>query len=144
MYRDVCTHCKALCCTLVTPPLTKKERQKIIDAGFPNHFKKITEDVYVIKPGRSNVCPYLKDDYSCLIQDVKPRLCSLWPVIPYDKNNTRGCLIIHCPLFPLLSKETIETAMKEAANIPRSVIDLLWQLSPEMKEKYKKFEYERR
>ncbi|MFH1014233.1 MAG: YkgJ family cysteine cluster protein [Thermoplasmatota archaeon] len=142
-YRNICTQCKAYCCTLVTPPITEKEKQKILKAGFPDHFEKIEKNLYTIKSEHTNKCPYLKNDYSCSIHTVKPHLCNLWPVVPYNKNNTRGCLLIKCPLFPFLSKKTIDATMKKAATIPLPLVEHLWKLPSKMKEKYKKFDYKK-
>lgn len=142
-YRTICTQCKAYCCTLVVPPVTEKEKQKILKAGFPNYFKKIEKNLYIIQSEHTKKCPYLKEDYSCSIQSVKPNLCKLWPVVPHYKNDTRGCLIIKCPLYSYLSKETIDNTIKKTANIPIPIIKYLWSLPKEMKEKYKKFDYQK-
>lgn len=142
-YRTICTQCRAYCCTLITPPVTEKEKQRIIKAGFPDRFEKIEKNLYAIKSEHTNKCPYLKNDYSCSIHAVKPHLCNLWPVVPYNKNNTRGCLLIKCPLFPFLSKKTIDATMKKAATIPLPLVEHLWKLPSKMKEKYKKFDYKK-
>jgi Fe-S-cluster containining protein len=141
--KSVCQKCKALCCRLVTPPVTEKEKQRILKAGFPDYFEKIDTDLYKIKSQDKKPCPYLKKDYSCSIHNVKPMLCALWPVVPQYKNKKRGCLIIKCPLYPYLPKEFIEGSIKEAEKIPLHIIEELWNLSPEMKEKYKRFEYQK-
>ena len=142
-FMSVCKRCNAWCCTNVTPPVTKQEKERIINAGFPNHFEKIEKNLYVITSEHTTKCPYLKNDCSCSIHAVKPDLCKLWPVVPHNKNNTRGCLVIKCPLFPFLSKKNIDTAMEQAAAIPLPVVEHLWKLPSAMKEKYKKFDYEK-
>ena len=141
--KSVCQECKAFCCRLVTPPVTEKEKQQILKAGFPDFFEKIGTDLYRIKSQDKKRCPYLKKDDSCSIHNVKPELCALWPVVPYYKNKKRGCLIIKCPLHSYLPKKFIDDSMREAKNIPLHIIEQLWKLSPEMKEKYKRFDYQK-
>jgi len=141
-YLDVCTKCKALCCNLVLPPVTEEERNMVLEAGFPDYFTKVDINIYAIKPGDKGQCPYLKDDYSCEIHQIKPIFCKIWPVIPRDKDNKRGGIIIKCPLYPLLSKDELEKAKKEGENVPLACIHHLWNISEETKQKYKVFEYE--
>jgi len=143
MFYTVCSHCKAYCCTLLLPSLTHKERQQILKAGFPDYFKKIQKDLYVIKSDSASKCPYLKEDYLCSIHKVKPNLCKLFPVVPFYKNKKRGCVIIQCPLYPFLSKEVIDKMVKKAAKIPLHIIEYLWDISYKEKEKYKRFDYQK-
>lgn len=139
---QVCIHCKAFCCTLVRPPVTQIEKQDILDAGFKDYFIKVKNGIFTIKAAENGTCPYLKNDYSCEIHHVKPKLCKVWPIIPFYKNNNRGYIVIKCPLFSYLSKNELQQAHKEAEEIPLSIIKHLWNISPDMKKKYKQFEYE--
>ena len=141
--QSVCYHCKAYCCTLVLPPITNSERQRILDAGFQDHFEKIQKNLFIIKSDSISKFPYLTKNYSCSIHKVKPHLCRLWPVVPSYKNKKRGCVIIHCPLFPFLSNEVIDKKVKEALKMPIHIIEYLWVISSKKKEKYKKFEYKK-
>jgi len=141
-FLSVCNHCKAWCCTLVRPPVTEQEKLDILAAGFNDYFTKDEDDIYTIKPDSNGICPYLKDDYSCEIHQVKPKLCKIWPVIPRYKNNKRDYIVIKCPLFPELSREELKKAKKKAETISTPIIQHLWAISPEMKRKYKQFEYE--
>lgn len=142
-FHTVCSRCKAYCCTLVLPPVTDTERQQILSAGFPDRFEKIKEDLYIITPDSSSKCPYLTKECSCSIHTVKPHLCMLWPVIPSYTNKKRGCVIVQCPLFPFLSKDSIEKAVHEAEQVPLPIIEYLWGISAETKEKYKRFTYQK-
>ena len=142
-FLEVCNQCKALCCTLLRPPVTEKEKQDILKAGFKDHFTKIRDGVYAIKSRNNGNCPYLKEDYSCEIHRVKPTLCKVWPVIPHYQNNKRDCIVIKCPLFPLISKKEFQQTKKEAERIPLPIVQHLWNISPAMKQKYKRFEYEK-
>ena len=138
----VCIQCKAFCCTKVKPPITEQEKRKILESGYKDYFHKIDKGVYTITSGSDKKCPYLKSDYTCQIHKVKPKLCQLWPIIPHYKKNKRGCLVIKCPIYPLLTEEEIQKAKKEANTIPINIINHLWNVSPETKQEYKKFEYE--
>lgn len=141
-YIATCTKCKAFCCTLFLPPITAQERQIILDAGNPDHFKKLSDDVYQIIPDKNGVCPYLSTEYQCTIQEIKPTLCRIWPVVPHDKHTKRGAIVIKCPLYPLLSKQDIDHSKKEGETISPAVIAHLWNISEDTKDKYKVFDYE--
>ena len=141
-FLTVCNKCKALCCTLVLPPITENERNDIIDAGFPDYFTKKANGIYTIKPTNQGKCPYLSHNDSCIVHKVKPQLCRVWPIVPRIKNNKKEYIIIKCPIFPLLSEDDIKNSKKEAEKIPSEIINQLWNISNELKEKYKKFEYE--
>ena len=141
-FLPVCNKCNALCCTLVLPPVTKKEKNDIVNAGFPDYFIQIESGIYTIKPTDQGKCPYLSCGDSCTIHQVKPQLCRVWPVIPHYKNNKRGYIVIKCPLFSQLSKEDIKCAKKEAETISIPIIQKLWNISPEIKQKYKVYDYE--
>ena len=141
-FHDVCNRCKAYCCTIVRPPVTEKERQDVLNAGFKDHFIDLGNEIYKIKPGKNDNCPYLKNDYSCEIHTVKPNLCRVWPVVPRSRNTKRSCIVIKCPLYHHLSKGELEQAKKEAEIIPLPIIRHLWTISPKFKNKFKIFEYE--
>ena len=141
-FLKVCNQCKAFCCTAVRPPVTEKERQDILNAGFKDYFINIGNGIYEIQAGENGQCPYLKNDYTCEIQSVKPNLCRIWPIIPYFENNKRGYLLIKCPLSPYLSKKELEQAKKEAEDIPLLIIQHLWNISKEKKNQFKKYEYQ--
>jgi len=140
-FLTVCKKCKALCCTLVLPPVTEEERNAILKAGFTDHFTHIGNGIYTIKPTEQGKCPYLTFDDSCEIHQVKPKLCSVWPVIPHYKNNKRGFIVVKCPLFSQLPKGAIDQAKKEAETIPLPIIHHLWNISSETKKKYKVYDY---
>jgi len=142
VFLATCKQCKSFCCTLVRPPVTEQERENILKAGFNDYFIHVGNGIYDMESGDNERCPYLKHDYSCEIHSVKPELCRIWPVIPRYKNNKRDCIVIKCPLFPHLSEKEIMQAKKEAETLPLSIIEHLWDISPEIKKKYKVFEYE--
>lgn len=141
-FLPTCKRCHAFCCTIVTPLLTPQERDIILQAGYPNRFIKITNDVYRIRPNNRGECPYIQSNYTCEIHHVKPKLCSIWPVIPRNNNNKRSTIVIKCPLFTFLSEDELQQAKKEACAISPSVIFHLWNISSVNKDKAKRFKYE--
>jgi Fe-S-cluster containining protein len=140
-FLTTCEQCQAFCCKLVKPPITEKEKDDIVNAGFADHFICIDKGIYAIQSTKNNLCPYLKKDYSCEIHQVKPALCRIWPVIPRYKNNKRSCIILHCPLYTSLTKKEINQAKQEANTIPIPILEHLWNISPETKQKYKRYTY---
>ncbi len=141
-FLKACTTCKAFCCTAVMPLLTKQEKNKILAAGFNDSFIEIEKGIYTIKSSKDHTCPYLTAEYSCKIQNVKPKLCKTWPVIPRYEQHKRTFMVIQCPLYPSLSKQEIQQAKKEAATIKQRIVLLLWSISPDLKQEYKRFQYE--
>jgi Fe-S-cluster containining protein len=142
-FLKICKDCKAFCCTLVIPPVTEQEKEKILKEGFEDHFKYIGNGIYEITKDKNKACPYLQKDMTCEIQSVKPELCKLWPIIPYIKNNKRSFIVIKCPIYSYLSKEDIIQAKKEAEAISDIVVELIWDIPEKIKNKYKQFEYEK-
>ncbi len=140
-FLNLCNECNAFCCRQRLPPISTNEKKRILDAGYENNFLHLKDDIYTIIPSNKGCCPYLKSDNSCKIQDVKPTFCRIWPIVPRIRNDKRAYLIIKCPIFCLLSKEDIEKSKKEAEKIPEETIIQLWDISDDLKEKYKKFEY---
>ena len=138
---EICRGCNTFCCKLVKPPLTEKEKQDIIKNGGKDCFIEVEKGVYNIKSEKESFCPYL-DDYICKIHDVKPKLCKVWPVVPRIIDDKRSFIVIKCPLYKHLTKEDIDKAKRECEEIPDLIVERLWNISPEMKEKYKIFEYE--
>lgn len=96
-----------------------------------------------MKPKDNNRCPYLQQNNTCKIHNVKPALCKIWPVVPRYINKKRSNIIIKCPLYPYLTQNDIKQAKKEAKAIPAFIIHHLWKISDEVKEKYKRFEHEK-
>jgi len=141
-FLSICKRCHAFCCTIATPFLKTQERDKILQAGYADRFIKITNEIYQIRANNRKECPYLQNDYTCEIHEVKPKLCSVWPIIPRNINNITRTIVIKCPLFPLLSKEELQKAQEEACTISDSVLFHLWNISLENKDKAKRFEYD--
>lgn len=141
-YIKICTNCRAFCCTAHRPPVTEEEKNTITEAGHANCFVKVKDGIYEIEE-KDGKCPYLQKDYSCKIQEVKPSLCKTWPIIPRYKNDKRDCLLVKCPLFPLLSTKDLDNAKEEARKIPIALVKQLWTISEKTKNEFKKYEYEK-
>lgn len=141
-FLEVCKNCEAYCCGIVRPPVTEKEREEVLGAGYQDYFIEVKNGIYEIKPTRKRLCPYLTEGYSCEIHVVKPQLCRVWPVVPRLRNEKLSFLVIKCPLYQYLSAGEVEQAKREAGCIPRSIITQLWIVSSELKNKFKVFEYE--
>jgi len=137
-----CKECRAFCCTAHRPPVNEKEKNAIINAGYADFFVKVKKGIFELI-SKDRRCPYLLDDFSCEIQEVKPSLCKAWPVIPRCKGNIREFFITKCPLFYHLSEEDIKKAKDEAKKIPKDIVDQLWTLSEEIRKDFKKFDYEK-
>jgi len=149
-YLSVCQKCNALCCKLGGTNLTKKEVDRVLAKGFKNHFVQITPEVYELKSKPDGVCPYLKEDLSCEIHEVKPIICTSWPVFPEFDNGKIDHILINCPLTRTLSKEEIEECKKESSmvNLKVSKITCDYASVPEsqrkmIKEIYKIIETEK-
>ena len=141
-FLKVCKACDTFCCKQRLPPISIKEKEEILNMGNENYFIPLKDDIYTIKALENGSCPYLKSDNTCHIHNVKPDLCKIWPIVPRIKNNKKEYIVIKCPIFPLLSEDDIKNSKKEAEKIPSEIINQLWNISNELKEKYKKFEYE--
>ena len=141
-FLKICNNCNAFCCRQRLPPITNKEKEKILKMVNEDHFHKINDDIYTIKTLENGSCPYLTSNNTCQIHKVKPDLCKIWPIIPRIKNNQTEFIVIKCPIFPLLSEDDIQNAIKEAKEISSKIIHQLWNIPSEIKNRYKKFEYE--
>jgi Fe-S-cluster containining protein len=113
-YLDICQKCKASCCKLGGTNLTKEEVDRVLNKGFENNFVEVKPGIYELKADENGVCPYLEEDHSCKIHDVKPLICTCWPIFPeYDRGKINHELI-NCPLAKQMSEEEIEKCRKES------------------------------
>jgi Fe-S-cluster containining protein len=136
---EICKKCKAHCCKLGDLTVTDKEMDRILKAGFPNHFIRISKGRYDIK-SKNGRCPYLKKDYSCQIYKVRPKFCMIWPINPEYRENKIEFNVIKCPLFPYLSETDINNAKNIALQIPLDMIKEIWEIPPRFKKRLDKFE----
>ena len=118
---NICRKCKATCCKLGGTDFTKKEMQRIVNAGHKIKFKKINENHYEFKTNKKAECLYLKND-ACTIYNERPSACRCWPVeYPDFEGKKKRFTLVYCPLTPYLSKEYIQQLKKIANKIPRKL-----------------------
>ena len=122
-YLHVCQKCQALCCKLGGTNLTKEEVDRILNKGFENHFIKIKEEIYELKSNNDGTCPYLNKDFSCKIQEVKPMICTCWPIFPEFEDGKINHVQINCPLTKNMKKEEIEKCKSESLCVPLEVAE---------------------
>ena len=137
-YLKPCKECNASCCRFGGPIVTEIEREIIVRAGYQDYFIKSDDGLYVVE-GVDYACPYLDDKNSCSIQEVKPRLCRIWPVVPFDKNGERKYMIAECPLTPYVSEGELEEGKKDAEKLPIEIIKRTWNLPEEVQKRVRKF-----
>jgi len=119
--KDVCTKCGADCCKMGGAEFTKKEMDKVISAGFPAHFRKISEDHFETAT-KDGVCAYLGKDSLCSIHSLRPKMCKGWPVHLDFKDGKKIYLLMECPLTPLLSKSDISKMKKQMSGYTEEVL----------------------
>jgi Fe-S-cluster containining protein len=135
--KKTCIKCGAKCCFLGGPIVTKKERNKILKTGFKNVFVKF-EKYYSVK-SKNGKCPFLRDRL-CLINDVKPLMCRIWPVYPVLKGNKRKFMVLDCPLTKQLSQKELQKLKIKAKKLPKELsADKITDLSPLIKKRLNKF-----
>ncbi len=117
----ICKKCGAKCCNLGGSDITEKERENILNAGYPDHTLMISENHYefISKKGR---CPYLKKDNSCGIQKAKPLACQCFPVHPEFVDGKKEYLLAQCPLGKALPREMILEMRDRATKYPDKII----------------------
>ena len=122
-YLDICKKCKASCCKLGGTNLTKEEVDRVLVKGFENNFIEIKPGIYELKSNEDGVCPYLQEDFSCKIHDVKPLICTCWPIFPeFDKGKINH-ILINCPLVKKMPKEDIEKCKKESLCVTMKIAE---------------------
>ena len=121
-YLDICKKCGASCCKGESPVVSEKKKKAILNSGHEDHFVKLENNLYRI--GSGGKCPYLNDDFSCDIQEVKPETCKLWPVVPeYDREREKVFIMVaNCKLREELSEDEVEKAKQKAKDIPLEII----------------------
>lgn len=102
--RRTCAVCGALCCKLGGAVATSHEVQAIVEAGYENHFQKISNDVLITHWGTKGECPYLHDN-ACSIYEVRPFRCRAFPV--HQDSDGRLYLSL-CPISSRLDETDIE------------------------------------
>lgn len=125
--KEICVKCKSLCCKVGGPIITKKEKDRILKAGFKDHTISIGR--YYVFDTKNAICPYLKNNL-CMLQKVKPLLCKTHPVFPVWRGKKKRYIILDCPLTPYLTEKDIQNLKQKASKIQRGVIDTMCSFSP--------------
>lgn len=95
--------------------------EKVLDAGHPDFFIEINLDQFELR-SRDAVCPYLAEDFSCTIHDLRPPACRAWPVHTSCEGGGREFLLMDCPIVDRLSDEELGEMMAQAGSIPEKNI----------------------
>ena len=142
-HSDICKECGGYCCTLGGTLATKFEVDRIIEAGYPNKFIKITENCCVTDFGEDLICPYYKES-SCEIYPVRPLLCRKYPIFSTDGEEH---FLVHCPLTQYLSKDDLAQCIEAALEVPEelftSIQKFMAPFGPRIDERMRKFRMER-
>ena len=121
-----CIPCNAKCCkhgeTIGSPILDEQEMKKIkkvLDKEIKEVVLENGKKYYVIiVDEKEKRCPYLSKDNKCLIQEVKPLDCAIYPIKAVYVNDEpeddtiKFVVDSDCPASKHLSKEFIEEAKK--------------------------------
>jgi Fe-S-cluster containining protein len=116
--KDVCHDCGNQCCKLGGVVATKNEVDAITERGYPNHFVKITRDVYGLEWGKDGSCVYLNDS-GCSIYPVRPLGCRMFPVV---QTRSHDVILVKCPLASYLSDDEITTRRRILLQRPKYII----------------------
>lgn len=133
MLLEYCRKCKAACCRLGGPDFTRGQMEKVLDAGHPDFFIEINPDHFELR-SRDAVCPYLAEDYSCTIHEMRPPACRAWPVHACCEGGGREYLLMDCPIVDKLSDKELGEMMAQAGSIPEENIVNSFKLSRLSKE----------
>lgn len=121
-FLKTCQKCKATCCKMGGADLTEEEMIRILKANHPNFFRKIDKNHYEMK-SKKGICPYLNNNHSCQIQDIKPLMCRSWPIDTDYKGKKAALVLIKCPLMPLLSSKQVKEMKKQAGKVLPHIIN---------------------
>ncbi len=142
-YSHICKECGGYCCTQGGTCATKSEVERVIEAGYPNRFIRITEDCYVTDFGTNLTCLYLKES-ACEIYPVRPLTCKKYPIFSTDGEEH---FLVHCPLTQYLSKDDIAQCIETALAVPEdlytSIQSFMAPFGAKIDERMHKFKMER-
>lgn len=119
--KNVCLSCKNNCCKLGGAEFTKKDVQRVLNAGYPNHFRIINENHYETMT-KNGACAYMGKDNLCTIQKIKPKMCWAWPVYSDFKKDKKVFYLMNCPLAKHLSKKDIAKMKKQVSGYTKEFI----------------------
>jgi len=139
----ICKNCGGYCCTQGGTAASKKEVDRVIEAGFPNKFIEITENCFVTDFGENLICPYLKESV-CEIYPVRPLLCRKYPIFSTDGEEH---YLVHCPLTQYLSEDDLSQCIAAALEVPEELFSSIQRFMAPfgagIDERLRKFKMER-
>ncbi|RDE10979.1 MAG: hypothetical protein C4K49_12470 [Candidatus Thorarchaeota archaeon] len=117
--RSICVECGAHCCRYGGAVATKEEVRAIVNAGYPDYFDIISEDVRITSWYENGDCPYLHDN-ACSIYEVRPLRCRAYPILQIA---TGEVFLSLCPLSPFLPHSEMRGYVRLLMQCPRSFVD---------------------
>lgn len=116
--KAICSDCGSQCCKLGGAVATKNEIDAIAELGYPNHFFKLSNDVYGLDWGSNGRCVYLNDS-GCSIYPVRPLGCRMFPVVQTINHDV---ILVKCPLASSLSDDEILTRKRILFQRPKHIL----------------------
>ncbi len=116
---EICDKCGASCCKLGGAVASELEYKAIIEAGYPDYFKKVGKGVFHTIWKNDGICPYLIGN-KCSVYEVRPFGCRSFPVLQMYE---RGIYLVRCPLAPKLSERIIEERKQVLSQRPKLVVE---------------------
>lgn len=101
--KDICFECEGQCCKIGGVIATEHEVDAIIQNGYPNHFERLSNDVYGIRWGEDGICTYFENN-ECSIHSVRPLGCRMFPVV---QTSSDDIILVECPLSTQLSHDEL-------------------------------------
>jgi Fe-S-cluster containining protein len=101
--KAICFECGGQCCKLGGIVATENEVKAIVKHGHPNHFERLSDDVYGTRWGEDGICVYYEND-ECSIHSLRPLGCRLFPVVQTMSGNI---ILVECSLATHLSEEEL-------------------------------------
>ncbi|MFH0712054.1 MAG: YkgJ family cysteine cluster protein [archaeon] len=122
-FLEICKKCGALCCRVGGSTYTEEEKNRVLKAGYEDYFVEVETGFYETKC-KNGRCPYLKENNSCEIQEVKPIVCVSYPIFPNFKGK-EGYTLIECPLAKIMSKKEISKCKRDADKVSKKLMDVV-------------------
>lgn len=121
LVKEICEKCGGKCCKLGGAEFTKSDRDRVLSAGHPNYFRKLSSDHYETKT-KEGVCAYLTKENLCSIQELKPKMCWAWPVSLDYKKHKKVFELMLCPLTPYITEKEIKLMKEQISGYEEDII----------------------
>ena len=116
--QDTCFDCGNQCCKLGGVVATQNEVDAITKLEYPNHFVKLSTDVYGIEWENGGTCAYLENG-KCSIYSVRPLGCRMFPVV---QTQNHDIILVKCPLSSFISDDEIGKRRQILLQRPKDII----------------------